>query len=73
MNPPDPTTLGVLVTALTSMGGAIGVLWRHITKHIASIETKLQRCEDDRADLWRFLAEREGKNVDELKSQKRTA
>lgn len=69
MTTPDPTTLGVLVTALTAMGGAIGVLWRQIQKHLAMIETKLKDCEDDRLALWRQLAQQAGTNVDELKQR----
>lgn len=69
MTTPDPTTLGVLATALTAMGGAVGVLWRQIMKHLGLIERKLKDCEDDRIALWRQLAQQAGTNVDELKKQ----
>ncbi len=69
MTTPDPTTLGVLVTALTAMGGAIGVLWRQIMKHLHGVEERLSRCENDRVELWKQLARQAGTNVDELKQR----
>ena len=66
---PDPTTLGVLVTALTGMGTAIGVLWRQIQKHLATIEEKLKDCETDRVELWKQLAKQAGTDVKALKKQ----
>jgi len=69
MTTPDPTTLGVLATALTAMGGAIGVLWRQIMKHLHSVEERLCKCESDRVELWKQLAKQAGTNVDELKQR----
>jgi hypothetical protein len=63
MSTPDPTTLGVLVTALTGMSGAITVLWRQTMKHLAVTEARVERaekqaqaCEEDRLEIWKALA-----------------
>lgn len=68
MSTPDPTTLGVLVTALTGMSGAITVLWRQTMKHLAVTEARVERaekqaqaCEEDRLEIWKALA----KQIDE--------
>ena len=64
MSTPDPTTLGVLVTALTGMSGAITVLWRQTMKHLSVTESRLERaeklaedCQTDRLEIWKALAE----------------
>lgn len=64
MSTPDPTTLGVLVTALTGMSGAITVLWRQTMKHLSVTESRLERaeklaedCQQDRLEIWKALAE----------------
>ena len=74
MTTPDPTTLSVLMAAITGMTGAIGVLWKQVTGHLVKIETKLDTtekrlvdCESDRLAIWRRLAEQAGKEVEELK------
>ncbi len=69
MTTPDPTTLGVLATALTAMGTAVGVLWRQIQKHLGTIEAKLKDCETDRVELWKQLAKQAGTDVKALKKQ----
>ena len=63
----DPTTIGMLLTAMTSLATAIGVLWRQVTRHFAMIEEKLTDCEDDRMDLWKELAKQAGQPVDHLR------
>ena len=74
MTTPDPTTLSVLMAAITGMTGAIGVLWKQVTSHLTKIETKLDTtekrlidCESDRLAIWRKIAEQTGKEVEELK------
>jgi hypothetical protein len=67
MTTPDPTTIGMLLTAITGLGSAIGVLWRQVTKHFVFIEAKLKDCEDDRLELWKQLAKQSGQNLDELR------
>ena len=64
MSTPDPTTLGVLVTALTGMSGAITVLWRQTMKHLSVTESRLEHaeklaedCQQDRLEIWKALAE----------------
>ena len=63
MTTPAPPTLGVLVTALTGMSGAITVLWRQTMKHLALTEARVERaeeqakrCEEDRLEIWKALA-----------------
>ena len=71
MSVPDPTTLGVLVTEITGMSGAIGVLWRQTMKHLAVTEARLEEaerkadvCNDDRLEIWKALA-----NIEQKKSR----
>ncbi|MFZ9064807.1 MAG: hypothetical protein ACO22U_14315 [bacterium] len=68
MSTPDPTTLGVLVTALTGMSGAITVLWRQTMKHLGVTEARLERaeklaedCQQDRLEIWKALADQGNK------------
>lgn len=70
MSAPDPTTLGVLVTAITGLSGAIGVLWRQTMKHLAVTETRLEQaerkadeCNDDRIEIWKALANLRSKEL----------
>jgi len=67
MASPDPTTIGMLLAAITGLGSAIGVLWRQVTKHFVFIELKLKDCEDDRLELWKQLAKQAGQNVDDIR------
>lgn len=67
MAAPDPTTIGMLLTAITGLGSAIGVLWRQVTKHFATIEAKLKDCEEDRNDLWKTLAKQSGESLEDLR------
>tara|TARA_E500000305_G_C3867860_1_gene163713 strand:+ start:381 stop:608 length:228 start_codon:yes stop_codon:yes gene_type:complete len=67
MTSPDPTTIGMLLAAITGLGSAIGVLWRQVTKHFVFIEAKLKDCEDDRLELWKYIAKQSGQNVDDLR------
>ena len=67
MTSPDPTTIGMLLAAITGLGSAIGVLWRQVTRHFGNIEAKLKDCEDDRLELWKQLAKQAGRNVDDLR------
>tara|TARA_R110000824_G_C15171952_1_gene672987 strand:- start:488 stop:763 length:276 start_codon:yes stop_codon:yes gene_type:complete len=67
MSVPDPTTIGLLITAVTGCASAIGVLWKQVMKHIVTIEGKLKDCEDDRNDLWKELAKQAGCNVDDMR------
>lgn len=69
MTTPDPTTIGMLLTAITGLGSAIGVLWRQVTRHLQVIEGKLSDCESDRLALWRQLAKQAGTDVEDLKKQ----
>jgi len=77
MSAPDPTTIGMLVTAVGGMGGVIGILWRQVQGHFADIEAKLNLaekryldCEEDRLHIWQKLAEQAGKDIDDLKGEK---
>jgi len=72
MSTPDPTTLGVLVTALTGMSGAITVLWRQTMKHLSVTEERVERaeeqakrCEEDRLEIWKALAKQTDKPTNE--------
>lgn len=67
MTAPDPTTIGMLLTAITGLGSAIGVLWRQVTRHLATIEEKLKDCEDDRTELWKTLAKQSGESLEDLR------
>lgn len=67
MTTPDPTTVGMLLTAIAGLGSAIGVLWRQVTRHLVTIESKLKDCEDDRLELWKEMAKQAGQNVDDLR------
>lgn len=76
MTTPDPTTLSVLMAAITGMTGAIGVLWKQVTGHLTKIETKLDTtekrlidCESDRLAIWRKIAEQAGKPVEDVKGE----
>ena len=69
MTTPDPTTIGMLLTAITGLGSAIGVLWRQVTRHLQVIESKLSDCESDRLALWRQLARQAGTDIEDLKNQ----
>ncbi len=69
MTTPDPTTIGMLLTAITGLGSAIGVLWRQVTRHLNVIEGKLSDCESDRLALWRQLAKQAGTDIEELKGR----
>ena len=42
MTTQDPTVIGVLVTTITGMSTAIGVLWKTIMNHVKSIEDRLR-------------------------------
>ena len=74
MSSPDPTTIGLLVSAIGGMTTVIGILWKQVQGHFADIEKKLdlseQRyldCEQDRLRIWQKLAEQSGKDVQDLK------
>ena len=45
MSAPDPTTIGMLVSAIGGMGGVIGILWKQVQGHFADIERKLDLSE----------------------------
>jgi len=75
MAAPDPTTIGMFVSAIGGLSGVIGILWKQVKSHFADIEKKLdlseQRyldCEQDRLRIWQRLAEQSGKDVQDLKS-----
>lgn len=70
MTTPDPTTLGLLVTAITGMSGAIGVLWRQTMKHLSVTESRLEQaenkaeaCDKDRLEIWKALANIRSKDL----------
>tara|TARA_Y100000389_G_scaffold48812_1_gene44347 strand:- start:9433 stop:9669 length:237 start_codon:yes stop_codon:yes gene_type:complete len=70
MSVPDPTTLGLLATAVTGMSGAITVMWRQTMKHLSVTEARLEEaerkadvCNDDRLEIWKALA-----NINKKKS-----
>ena len=70
MTTPDPTTLGLLATAITGMSGAITVLWRQTMKHLSVTESRLERaeklaedCQQDRLEIWKALAEQAKKQT----------
>lgn len=69
MTTPDPTVIGVLVTTITGMSTAIGVLWKTVMNHVKSIEDRLRQCEDDRNELWKALAEQAGEEVSTLQQR----
>jgi hypothetical protein len=75
MSTPDPTTLGLLVTAITGMSGAIGVLWRQTMKHLSVTEARLEQaelkadeCNNDRIEIWKALANIKSKELTQNKS-----
>jgi len=74
MTTPDPTTLGLLATAITGMSGAITVLWRQTMKHLGVTEARLERaerlaedCQQDRLMIWKALAEQSNRKQTEDK------
>ena len=67
MSVPDPTTIGLLITAVTGCASAIGVLWKQVMKHLVTIESKLKDCEDDRTELWKQLAKQAGRDVEDMR------
>lgn len=74
MTTPDPTTLGLLATAITGMSGAITVLWRQTMKHLGVTEARLERaeklaedCQQDRLMIWKALAEQSNRKQTENK------
>lgn len=69
MATPDPTVIGVLITTITGMSTAIGVLWKTVMAHVKSIEDRLRQCEDDRNELWKALAEQAGEDVNTLQQR----
>ena len=70
MSAPDPTTLGVLLTSVSGLATAIGVLWKTVQSHFKTIETKLNDCESDRERLWEKIASLAGDSVEKLKNDK---
>ncbi len=42
-------------TVVASLGGVIAFLYRQLTENAKLIQTKLDDCESDREDLWKFL------------------
>lgn len=42
----------MLISAIITLSGAIGVLWRRLEKKNEHTEARLTDCEEDRADLW---------------------
>lgn len=44
-----------LLTAVSTLAGAVLVLWGSIQKHAKLTEKRLNDCEEDRSDLWEVL------------------
>jgi hypothetical protein len=67
------TLLGTLLTGMTAMGGAVGMLWRHVEKlHSETmarmdkttdrIEHELKDCQADRVKLWEHITKTQENN-----------
>jgi hypothetical protein len=51
----DPTMFTVLATGISALSGCVAYLWKQQTNHFATVEEKLNDCEEDREDLWKAL------------------
>jgi hypothetical protein len=77
----DPTTVGMLVTAITSMGTAVAYLHNRLLAQMSSVNEEwksqmeevkdaLQDCQADREQLFLILAKQAGTEVSELRKIK---
>jgi hypothetical protein len=58
----DPTVSGLLITAVTSLGGVVVFLWKQISDshkesklRLKESEARHDECDDDRRKLWQAL------------------
>jgi hypothetical protein len=67
------TLLGALMSGMAAMGGAVGMLWRHVEKlhgeamarvdrTTERIEAELKDCQADREKLWQHIAKMQEPN-----------
>lgn len=47
-----------LTTGIVALAGVVGILWKRVSKSFKSVEDRLDQCEQDRAQLWKRLAEK---------------
>lgn len=50
-----------VIAAFGALTAVIGALWIRLEAANASTQKKLDKCEQDRGDLWKALAERNDK------------
>lgn len=77
----DPTMVGMLITAVTSMGSAVAYLHNRLLNQMSSVNEEwksqmqevkeaLVDCQKDREQLFLILAKQAGTEVSELKKIK---
>lgn len=52
----DFTLVGILLSGIAALGGALVKLWTKFEQRFTTLEKKLDECEEDRQDLWRSMA-----------------
>ena len=52
----EPTINGLLIAAITTLGGVVGYLWKQLSAQYKEIQDRSQDCDDDRRNLWAQVA-----------------
>jgi hypothetical protein len=77
----DPTTTGMLIAAVTSMGTAVTYLHKSLVRQMSEVNDQwrsqmeevkkaLIDCQLDREAMWALLARQAGTDVDSLRKEK---
>ena len=51
----DPTVNGLLLAAVTSLGGVVAYLWKQLSAHYNELKEQHKECVDDRERLWKAM------------------
>lgn len=65
----ETSVIGLLVTAIVSLSGVVGILWRIVFNYFTRIQKKLDECEKDRDHLWQVVADIQGETIPNLKKR----
>lgn len=51
----DPTVNGLLLAAVTSLGGVVAYLWKQLSAHYNELKEQHRECVEDREKLWKAM------------------
>ncbi len=51
----DPTVNGLLLAAVTSLGGVVAYLWKQLSAHYSELKEQHNECVEDREKLWKAM------------------